>query len=422
MKQTKTQKTRTLFTALHQANLIGAVVSMIVAGVTLSILTLFTLWAQVNANLELVARTIAYSTEAALMFDDGVTAQEILAETLERENLEMAMVVSRSGKVLAHAEEEERERNGFDHFMNRLLFPGDTVIPVMNGGESLGKVAIRGDGAILRVFFLKMTGAILVCLILTGLSALWVTRKAERQITSQLDALAKNTFLRHTLRTQGETRLHISEFQQINTQFKALLAELDAKNAELLARQMRLEDVNASLNYQATHDDLTGLANRAYFNDCLERAIALARSGGGKLAVLYLDSDHFKSINDRHGHTVGDMYLVQTAQSIRQAVRHSDLVARLGGDEFAVLLSPIDSLANARRVARKILDTPDIVLTHEGRELPFTLRLSVGIAIFPKTGHDGESLILAADHAMYRAKKAGGHRYCEAAGNFPVEE
>jgi diguanylate cyclase (GGDEF)-like protein len=413
-------QTKTLFTALRQANLIGAVVSMVVAGTTFSILTLFTLWAQVNANLELVARTIAYSTEAALMFDDGVTAQEILTQTLQQEGLAMATLTASSGKVLAHAEAAQAG-NGSDRFVNLLLFPRATVIPVMSAGQNLGSVSIRGNGAILRIFFFKMGGAILVCLILTGLSTLWVTRKAERQITSQLDALAKNTLLRHTLRTPEETALQILEFQQIDAQFKALLAELDAKNAELVARQLRLEDVNASLNYQATHDELTGLVNRAHFNDCLERAIALARAENGMLAVLYLDSDHFKSINDRHGHAVGDIYLIRTAQGIRQAARHSDIVARLGGDEFAVLLAPIDSLSGAQRVAEKILKTPDIVIAHEGSELTFALSISVGIAIFPQSGHDGETLILAADHAMYCAKKAGGRRYCVAAGNPPAE-
>jgi diguanylate cyclase (GGDEF)-like protein len=407
------KKTITLFSALRRANLSGALVSMIIAGLTLGILTFFSLRTQVDANLHLIARTIAYSTEAALMFNDKITTREILQQTLQRENLISATMTTPTGEVFAQVEQPQTKACGaLCQSISRMIFPADTTVPVINAGQTLGTVTIRGQGTVFIDFFRNTAGAILLSLFLTGFATLQITRGAERTIISQLDRLAKNTLMRHALRSQEETSLQIAEFQQINAQFRNLLAELDVKNAELVARQMKLEDDNASLNYQASHDELTGLYNRAYFNECLTLAISNARKNKGKLALLYLDSDHFKSINDQHGHAVGDMYLIKTVQSIQQAVRRSDIVARLGGDEFVVLLAPLEDPGIAQRVAEKILKASEITILNEGRELKFTLSLSIGISIFSEMEeHDEDSLLLAADHAMYKAKKAGGRCY-----------
>lgn len=408
----KTQKTTTLFAALRRANLGGALAGMATAGLMLGVLMFFSLRAQVTTNLDLIARTIAYSTEAALMFNDHITTQEILAQIAQKENLAMATVTNLAGDVLAHCKQDS-DGNNFNQWIDRLVFPSPTEIPVISNDQPLGRISIRGNGEVFVIFFSKAVIAIIVSILLTGAATVFFTRKAERSITLQLDTLAKNTLMRHVLRTQGarEEPLHIAEFQQINTQFCDLLAELDAKTAELLTHKMSLEDANASLTYQANHDELTNLGNRAYFNDCLEHALAHIRDNGGYLAILYMDSDHFKEINDQYGHAVGDMFLVKTAQSIQHAVRRSDAVARLGGDEFAVLLAPLESSEVARRVAEKILATPDLHILDHGRELTFKLSISVGIAIYPDAGEDGETLLKAADQAMYISKKSGGRRY-----------
>jgi diguanylate cyclase (GGDEF)-like protein len=403
----------TLFAALRRANLGGALVGMITAGLALSALTFFSLRAQVNANLDLVARTIAYSAEAALMFNDEITTYEILQRIVQQENLEMATVTTHTGETLAHMEQPRDDTgSALRQFINRQVFPEATTTSVISpSGQVLGTVTIRGDGAVFVAFFTKMASAIIVSLLLTGLATLLFTRHAERKIASQLDTLAKNVLMRHNLRAQEQTHFQIAEFHHINTQFRNVLAELDAKNAELIAHQMNLEDANASLNYQANHDELTGLANRTYFNRCLDLAISHAKAEGTRLAVLYLDSDRFKAINDQYGHAVGDMYLIETAHSIRRAVRRSDIVARLGGDEFAVLLAPLEVPGIAQRVAEKILETPKIFILNNGEELVFQLSISIGIARFPDSGHDGDSLLLAADHAMYTAKNKGGSTY-----------
>jgi len=405
----KASQTITLFTALRRANLGGALVAMITAGILLGVLMFFSLHAQVNANLDMVARSIAYSVEASLMFKDKVTAQEILEQIAQREKLNQAWVIDQENNVLARVE-RNLETRGLNDMIGQLVFPLPTEVPVMSNQRLLGHVAIRSDGSEFGMFFLKASITLVISLLVTGCASLVFTRKAERDIVGQLDILAKNTLMRHTPRDQ-EPQLGIAEFQQINTQFLSLLTELEAKNAELIAYQTDLEDINASLAYQANHDELTNLGNRAYFNSCLDVALAYAKVHNGQLAILYLDLDCFKPINDQYGHAVGDMYLVRTAQSIQHAVRRSDVVARLGGDEFAVLLAPFDSPMVARRVAEKILATPVFSILDQGLELMLSLEISIGIAIYPDAGQDAEALLKAADEAMYSAKKKGGGCY-----------
>ena len=186
-----------------------------------------------------------------------------------------------------------------------------------------------------------------------------------------------------------------------------MLAQLESRHQHLKARQSDLEKENQTLTWLAMHDNLTGLSNRAAFLQGLNHALLQAPSQ--RKAVLYLDNDGFKQINDRLGHAAGDTLLVEVARRLRGAVRESDLVARLGGDEFAVLLSTLGSPSDATRVAVKILELMKQPLTLNGQLV--TPGVSIGIAMFPDHADNANELLKAADHAMYQAKRAGRNRY-----------
>ena len=152
----------------------------------------------------------------------------------------------------------------------------------------------------------------------------------------------------------------------------------------------------------AQHDALTALPNRSLFSDRVNHALSLARRNKTRLALLYIDLDHFKSINDEFGHAVGDTVLLAAAARLEAAVRESDTVGRMGGDEFVVLLAPLPSNDVAQSVAEKMLDCIRQPLALPGPQLHFSA--SIGIATFPEDGDDEVSLSRAADRAMYRAK------------------
>ncbi len=159
------------------------------------------------------------------------------------------------------------------------------------------------------------------------------------------------------------------------------------------------------LAWQAHHDALTGLPNRQLFQDRLHQALAQAGRQQRPLAVVYLDVDRFKHINDTLGHSTGDALLRQAAARLQACVRASDTVARLGGDEFTLLLTDLAEPADAMRVARKVIEAMHEPLVVGERELFVTV--SLGISLFPDDAESAESLMVNADVAMYRAKELG---------------
>ncbi len=170
-----------------------------------------------------------------------------------------------------------------------------------------------------------------------------------------------------------------------------------------------VKQTQEQLYHMANYDSLTGLANRRFFHDRLERSIQEARRSGEMVAVMFLDLDGFKLINDNMGHRAGDALLRAVADRIRENVRDSDTVARMGGDEFTVVIPRLHNSQHLVGVAQKILARVAEPLTLEHQEL-FTSS-SIGIAVFPADASDVEGLLHSADTALYRAKERGKNGY-----------
>jgi len=159
------------------------------------------------------------------------------------------------------------------------------------------------------------------------------------------------------------------------------------------------------LSYLATHDELTGLANRSLFQDRIQQLVAQSNRGGGNFAVIFIDLDHFKFVNDSAGHDAGDQLLISAASRLTEIVREEDTVSRLGGDEFGVLLRLGGSDSDIELTVSRILNTLAKPFQVAGRTVH--VGASIGIAAFPRDGETVESLLKAADTAMYEAKGEG---------------
>jgi diguanylate cyclase (GGDEF)-like protein/PAS domain S-box-containing protein len=175
--------------------------------------------------------------------------------------------------------------------------------------------------------------------------------------------------------------------------------------ARLAAVAIEHRQLTDQLSHQAQHDALTGLPNRLLFLDRLGQAVVQAGREHQQVAVLYMDLDRFKHINDTLGHSCGDALLCQVASRLEGCVRKTDTLARLGGDEFTMVLAGVRDAQDATNVAQKLIETMRDPFHVEGREL-FT-SISLGISLFPDDGLDGETLMVNADVAMYRAKDMG---------------
>jgi len=163
------------------------------------------------------------------------------------------------------------------------------------------------------------------------------------------------------------------------------------------------------IEFHAYHDVLTNLPNRKLFTDRLTQSISRARRSGKSLAVMFVDLDHFKSINDTLGHEMGDELLLEMAKRLSANVREYDTVARLGGDEFTIILSELRQPEDAVNVAEKVRSAVEQPLSIAGTSIEVSA--SIGIALYPDDGTDAESLLRNADSAMYRAKEAGRNTY-----------
>jgi diguanylate cyclase (GGDEF)-like protein len=158
------------------------------------------------------------------------------------------------------------------------------------------------------------------------------------------------------------------------------------------------------MRYLAQHDFLTGLANRAVLGDRIERAILRVHRNRRKVAVLLLDLDDFKEINDTHGHAVGDCLLKQVAGRLLHVIRQTDTVSRLGGDEFVIVLPDLRARVDAERIAQKVVE--ELSPPFELESVRVEVGVSIGIALYPDDATDGDTLCRAADAAMYRWKQA----------------
>ncbi|MGZ4990879.1 MAG: putative bifunctional diguanylate cyclase/phosphodiesterase [Methylobacter sp.] len=202
--------------------------------------------------------------------------------------------------------------------------------------------------------------------------------------------------------TQAASEEHMMLLQQANANL--VIATIEAQK---LAEQV--QTAKDQLDHLVHHDALTDLPNRILLNDRLAQSIALASRQGEQLAVMFMDLDRFKYINDSLGHGIGDKLLLSVAQRMMSCVRHSDTISRQGGDEFVVVLHSIERAEDAAFSAQKILGA--LALPHSIDQHDLHISVSIGISIYPDDGRDAETLIKNADTAMYYAKESGRNNY-----------
>jgi diguanylate cyclase (GGDEF)-like protein len=395
-----------LVQALRAAHVRLGLAAVIVASLVLTGVSFFTLRTYVNQNLALVARSISYTAEAATVFRDAAAATEVLTLIAQQEKLLSAEIFDARGHRLAAF--THGAANPIDAGLSQLgsvLFPLQATSPITQNGREFGQVAVRGNGGVYVAYILKVLVAVGLCAAVLAALVARLSRRIEREVVAPLRSLASLT---RTARLGRAYALRapesvVKEIHELGEDFNALMAEIQGREAELVAKHDRLKTANESLSHLAFHDGLTGLPNRASFLERATRAVGSVRGGDDKVAVLYVDSDDFKAINDNLGHAAGDELLVETARRIRAQLREEDVVARIGGDEFAVLLSSVRTLDDATRIAAKVAATIRVPL-HSAVHGTIVSSASIGVALFPDHGGSVDALLSAADAAMYRAK------------------
>ena len=389
-----------LHAVIRRAHLRMAGMAISLAGVLLLLVGLVVLRLYLLNNLQLMARSLAYTAEASLVFNDRDEAGRMLEQLLRGEDVARALVFDAQGQVFVRWSSGKSATGGVGEVLAAVIGmrPGEAV--VSQDSKPVGRVLLYSDGAGFVRFLCAGLAVLALCVGISGYLGMRQSRRMLADIGEPLEQLARVArAVRHDRSMdQRVPPARIAELHELGDDFNALLSELQV-------RHERLKQQNSALEIQASRDGLTGLANRSHFEQRLQQALVDAEETGRKLAVLFLDNDRFKQVNDVHGHAAGDALLRAVGDRLQSLVRETDLVARLGGDEFAILLYPVGDAADAQVVANKIQDAMlEPVITGNGVVL--SPSVSAGIAVFPQHGQDMEALMDYADQAMYEAKLA----------------
>lgn len=265
-------------------------------------------------------------------------------------------------------------------------------------------------GPIIASVLLALAAILGIALLLARRQAISIARPLE------LLALASSRLSRLDFKLDRPIESPIAEIDQLarrqddaREMLQRNQTALESQATDLRRQIEALKAAEARLSHVDHHDSLTDLPNRLMLNDRLHHAITLAHRHRTRLALLFIDLDHFKTINDTLSHAVGDRLIYAAANRLRRAVRDSDTLARSGGDEFVVLLEGLDDATEAGRQAARLLDTIAEPFDVDGQRLFVTA--SIGISLCPDDGLDGATLMRNADAAMYKAKEQGRNTY-----------
>jgi len=275
--------------------------------------------------------------------------------------------------------------------------PTEILYPSAESCTAFAEIArsVLGSGERLDIEYLmkRRDGSTFWCRVLA--KAIDPNDRSKGSIYMTEDITERKNAQEALLRARDELELRVQE----------RTAELALANARLQAEIQERKLAEQQIRYLANHDALTGLPNRRLLQDRLEQAMELARRNNHQVAIQFIDLDHFKPVNDRLGHRIGDLLLQAIGLRLRGLLRAIDTVSRVGGDEFVVVLPEMHSLHAADETAQKVLEALGRPYMIDGHEL--TVTPSIGISIFPRDGDNAETLLRRADAAMYHAKQGG---------------
>ncbi|MBE9399093.1 EAL domain-containing protein [Pontibacterium sp. N1Y112] len=367
---------------------------------------------QQNRNLSPLSESRLLYEELDVMLSQSANTldqQEVYLQSLNKRNNSVCFLLDQMIRI-HESGQDQSQTDALTHLSNLL----SSVIQSMSEDTvRLEQYAVEGSKQ-LHTQGNLLTGGLLLALtlLLSGLSLR--TAKLFKHRISVLDQ-----GIRHL--SEGDTRIQIEmdtgdEFSEVAHHFNQMTDRLQESSIsrnqlqiEVERRTQELEMQKQALRQLADHDELTQLPNRTYFRNNLLSTIRKSERHGNAVAVLFMDLDKFKQINDSLGHNIGDEVLQEASRRFRDRLRCSDFVARLGGDEFTVIIEPVDNPQDVANIAQQLLQCmqqPVLVKQHS-----LHLGTSIGISVFPQDGKDVATLMRNADLAMYKAKENGGNRF-----------
>ena len=369
------------------------------------------------------ADVIGSNSAAAILFYDEVTATEVLNSLSASPDMLRATLILPDGKQLAQYQatenlnclpNEPRQDNQLET-TSGLRFSWCSVglqQPIYLHGERIGTIELEYSLKTLRsnILFELLFG--LLTIIVTLVLSLLLWKRLAARITRPLRHLSQVTQQVSYQQNFGVRAIVASgdEVGRLTSDFNGMMEKLQQYDVQLKKELQQRRAAEERLNQLAYHDNVTGLHNRHFFNECLDELITQVSSDDHGFALLLIDLDGFKKVNDTLGHDMGDELLCQVATRLKNSIRATDKVCRLGGDEFAIITSSDITRDKAEQLAQKLVE----ILASGyplGDRWAFVTG-SIGVCLCPEQAKDKELLVKYADIAMYQAKEQGKNGYC----------
>lgn len=387
-----------------------SMVSILIAIAGLSINEYRAAKQRMTKEISVISDVLASNMTAAVVFNDTLSAQELLDALKTNELVEYAQVVNDKSERFVHFGNSQLAQKSVVDAMGYYSISTDLYIDKKSAGTLTLVVNNKQVKESIRVYLTVVVAVMFISLVFSFLLSLWIQRRFAAPII-ELATLAGDISdsgdysQRTTTKASGEIAL-------LQNVFNDMLAKTNDRELALESlvtqRTKELEMLNKQLEAQAYYDNLTKLPNRALYEDRLKQSIAQANRDNTKVALMFIDLDKFKEVNDTYGHAAGDELLCQVSRRLEKQCRAMDSVARIGGDEFTMLFMLAED-EDASDIARRIIDLFQIPFNILDR--PMLMTMSLGVSIYPTHGQDFDVLKAKADDAMYQAKQAGRNQF-----------
>lgn len=402
---------------LTRVNLLVLAVTMLLSFALIATASLLVARDQQARSAEQDAQLLANSLAPMLVFEDFDAAQLELTAYARREGVLEVQVLTAGNTTFAHWLAKGQISHVAAHLPPGLaaatavrqmhLNSLNVWVPVKLKGELVGALNVQQSLQQLQYTVLRMVGvaALLIALAIGVAARLlsWVQRRALAPIV-ELSDLAEQVATSQDFSRRARVH-HADEVGRLSERFNQMLKRVEISQAELNQQLQREQIAGQQFEQLAHQDSLTKLPNRLYFQSALQRHMAHSCQHAELMALMFIDLDNFKTVNDKHGHDAGDAVLCEVAARMGRVLRAGDVLCRLGGDEFGLILPVVPDAGAAEHLALRLIAAIREPMVIVGHTMP--IGATVGLAFCPTDEVDAAQLLSAADVAMYAAKRAG---------------
>lgn len=375
-------------------------ITFVICSCTFATISMFTMETYAKQNLQLLSQTVIERIQPAVVFKDKGAIDQILKDYTTEHAIRSIHVYDPQQQLLAESTKKIASTSFLQKMLDEWFLHDPIKLMIFHHQKKVGELVLYGSSENIVHFLKTIIIGLAISMFFIVIALLWSVNLTYRQI---MQAIKPLTHIAQLVSDQKAYNLrfpsnHIKEFQNLNNVFNELLEEIQIWNTNL-------QKENRQLSFKAHHDQLTTLPNRHFFYEELLN-IFENPSYRENSALIFIDNNKFKVINDRYGHLAGDAVLREMALRLKQSVRQEDFIARLGGDEFAIILHSIHHADHLEAIAEGLLTSCKEPLDFNGEIIHFGF--SLGIA-FSQYAENPEDLVMQADQAMYKAKNLIPH-------------